>query len=320
MVKEVRVLFLCPDCKKPFQFPVCECGYTVLRKNGICLFCPDATESEYPLGYGHIGHGEDDTDWLENTDLALLKGKILGEYAKNGVLLDFACANGGLTVPALLAGCRVVAVDVYMPALTALMKKAMHHKLPMNRLTACCMREDPPFFEDGCFQCIVSDRSFASFADPKSTVRELYRALKLGGTFVSFYADTVFEQGEKYMEILNFLYGKYWEFLQMQGYAPQTSDWDIPDTQYLARTFGNQKEIVTELNFSRTYTLGDCGLHRLKGKFFPDQAGIPDGVHIEACDQAIYDTVRRYGENFFEVRMTEIVRTLHTFLYTKDEI
>jgi demethylmenaquinone methyltransferase/2-methoxy-6-polyprenyl-1,4-benzoquinol methylase len=103
----------------------------------------------------------------------------------NGLVLDMATGTGAVALKtARRTGARIIGADITRPMLTQAKARAAREGL-LNRLQLVeCTAEAIPF-DDGAFDAVVFTYLLRYVSDVPSTLREMARVLKPGGTMLS---------------------------------------------------------------------------------------------------------------------------------------
>lgn len=129
------------------------------------------------------------TDGTANYDyLVSLAGKLAGG---NGRVLDFGCGQGQLVAKGRQAGLDIVGADTWEGGYQAWAAQAQAvAKEHIRRIEGGKLP-----FPDETFDVLIANQVFEHIAEPLSSLREIHRVLKKGGSFIA-----AFPTGEVWFE------------------------------------------------------------------------------------------------------------------------
>lgn len=271
-------MFLCPKCKKDMILPKCSCGYFVDIKNGICqlLNMPDMITDgcgDKYIGYESIGknYSGNRKYVIEKKDIIL--ASEISVFTGDGIFLDLACGDGCFTVPCAANKIKVISGDISNQMLSILQKKAEYNNISLNTVTLCRMNALEIPISTECVDVVVANSVLHLISNPEKVINEIYRVLKPGGVFLCF--DDVPGKSEEaiydnalYHEIVNSIYGEYWNCLVAYGIKPLKYQWNF-DREYLCKKiFSKVKEKSVPLSGDYKVLLSDGFYHVLSGEGF----------------------------------------------------
>ena len=318
-------MFLCPYCKHFFDLPACLCGHTIEKQNGIWQLsdAPDIVtdgEQQY-IGYEHIGkaYSGNRAHRIDERD------KIIAEKSSritaNGVLLDLGCGDGCLTVPLAQNGTRVIAGDISNAMLRLLQDKAAHNGVSLDTVTLCRMNALEIPLADHSVDCAVANSVLHLISTPETVIREIYRVLKTGGTFLCL--DDAPGQQEAtldnatYNDIVSFIYTEYWKRLQTHGVTPTKYSWSFDRDAVCGRLFSACSQTIIPQSGVRETALKDGFLPRFAARGFSDQTQVPTALHKVILNEVLNRCRRMYGIGFDCVVCKEQERDIIITQYIK---
>ena len=299
-------MFLCPRCKRTFVLPTCECGYTAVQQNSIWQLsdAPDMVtngETRY-IGYEYIGNAYSGcrTHLIETHDQAV--ADALSHIVADGVLLDLGCGDGCLTVPCAKNGTRVIAGDISNAMLRLLQGKAEHNGISLETVTRCRMNALTIPLADNSIDVVVANSVLHLISTPETVIREIYRVLKKGGTFLCLddapgQQETTFENAT-YNDIVSFIYTEYWKRLQTHGVTPTKYSWSFDRDAVCKRLFSMRSQTVIPQSDVRETALKDGFLPRFSARGFSDQTQVPTALHRTMLDEVLHECCRIHGDDF----------------------
>lgn len=299
-------MFLCLHCKRPFNLPACPCGHTIEKQNGIWQLsdAPDIVtdgEQQY-IGYEHIGkaYSGERAYRIESRD------KIIADECSHitadGVLLDLGCGDGCLTVPLAAHGTHVIAGDISNAMLHLLQDKAEHNGVSLDSVILCRMNALDIPLADHSVDCAVASSVLHLISTPETVIREIYRVLKTGGTFLCL--DDAPGQQEAtldnatYNDIVSFIYTEYWKRLQTHGVTPTKYSWSFDRDAVCRRLFSACSQTIIPQSGVRETALKDGFLPRFASRGFSDQTKVPTALHKVILNEVLNRCRRMYGTDF----------------------
>ncbi|MGH7195142.1 MAG: class I SAM-dependent methyltransferase, partial [Candidatus Saccharimonadales bacterium] len=133
----------------------------------------------------HIAYGYDDY-FAQNSLFEFDESVLARHFTRPGTLLDLGCGSGRLLVPFARRGFRGLAVDLSMPMLEVVGRKAREEGLPIDRLRANltqldCLRDEAADYAMCMFSTLGMVRGWQN---RRAVLRHTRRILKPGGKFV----------------------------------------------------------------------------------------------------------------------------------------
>ena len=318
-------MFLCPHCKRTFEPPKCLCGHTIEKQSGIWQLsdAPDIVtdgEQQY-IGYEHIGkaYSGERAYRIDEHDR-----KIADEVSRitaGGVLLDLGCGDGCLTVPLAAHGTHVIAGDISNAMLHLLQDKAEHNGVSLDSVILCRMNALEIPLADHSVDCAVANSVLHLISTPETVIREIYRVLKTGGTFLCL--DDAPGQQEAalnnttYNDIVSFIYTEYWKRLQTHGITPTKYSWSFDRDAVCRRLFSACSQTIIPQSGVRETALKDGFLPRFAAKGFSDQTQVPTALHKVILNEVLNRCRRMYGTGFDRVVCKEQERDIIITQYIK---
>ncbi len=319
------MMFLCPHCKCSFNLPTCPFGHTIEKQNRIWQLsdAPDIVTNgdEQYIGYEHI----DKAYSGERAYLIESRDKIIADECSritaDGVLLDLGCGDGCLTVPLARNGTQIIAGDISNAMLRLLQDKAEHNGVSLDTVTLCRMNALDISLADNSVDCAIANSVLHLISTPETVIREIYRVLKTGGTFLRL--DDVPGQQEvtldnaTYNDIISFIYTEYWKRLQTHGVTPTKYSWSFDRDAVCKQLFSTQFQTVIPQNGIRETALKDGFLPRFAARGFSDQVHVPTVLHETVLNDVLDHCRCMYGNDFDRVVCKEPERDIVITQYVK---
>ncbi len=305
-------MLLCSKCKAIIDLPRCsKCGNKYEKLNGVWQLSdmPDIVvegDSDKYIGYEYIGENYSGNRkyMIEDKDLAV--AKVIAEITGDGVFLDLACGDGCFTVPVASFGTKVIAGDISNTMLKVLKQKAEANDVSLDNVTLCRMNALDIPLADESVDTVVANSVLHLISNPEKVIGEIYRVLKKGGCFICIddvpgkNIESTYDNS-KYNDIVNSLYGEYWEVLGSYGIVPKKYSWRFDRDGYCAGIFASSKNVLIERGQDFETSLKDGFLPRFLSRGFSDQIAVPEDKHKSVIEMLLESLKEKYGENFDEI-------------------
>jgi len=229
----------------------------------------------------------------------------------NGILLDLGCGDGVFTVPCASFGTKIIAGDISCKMLSLLRKLAETNNISLNDVIIARMNALHIPLQNNSVDAVIANSMLHVISAPEKVVEEIYRVLKLGGSFICF-NDTPSgfqsDEPDKYDNtrintIFGYFHSTYWGYLRSHGINQTHYSWKFNRDACCMKLFAQKKEQVYEYEISYTETsLHEYSFPRTKGCGWSDQVDVPDDLHKMAYDLALEKAYEKYGEEVNTVR------------------
>lgn len=322
-------MFKCLECNSSTQLPICKsCGYEFNTENGIFNLTNDPNmnlddNGDNYIGYDDIGRYYSGRLWYEITTEAEVRGRAVADIVGSDLLLDLACGDGQITVPAAKYGCSIIAGDISANMLCLLIKKAEYNNIDLSNVILCKMNALDIPLKDNSIDYVLANSMLHLVSNPKKVLTEIKRVLKKGGSFISLedtpgnYTSNNADTNDKYFEIANEFYNRYWEVLKSKRIVPRKYNWNIDKLKICNEIFSKETVITIDDSYVLIDSLKNNMLYRVSGRGFSDQADVPDEIHEQVYKQVMNEFINKYGEDFAEITSTIKITSSVIKLYKK---
>jgi ubiquinone/menaquinone biosynthesis C-methylase UbiE len=266
------------------------------------------TDEDIYIGYEHIGkyyNGYDGTVTISEKD------RIIAEKIKSmigeGIILDLGCGDGSHTIPLLSVGVHVIAGDISNKMMGILQEKVNLLKLNLSMLMLCRINAYDIPLPDHSVNAVIANSMLHLNSNPEKIIREIYRVLKNGGTYICFddapgksNTDMAFDN-IKYSERLGEMHSRYFQYLKEMGIHARRYSWSFDRNAYCSNIFSDKKEELIVLPHSKITSPFTNFYNRLKGRGFSDQTAVPDDIHKKVFDRVDMEMREIYGDDYINL-------------------
>lgn len=308
--------------------PICDhCGNEVFKNNNIWQLTdmPDLItegEGDKYIGYEHIGKNYSGARKYLMEERDILFAEEVARVNGDGIFLDLACGDGCFTVPCARNGFRIIAGDISNAMMGILQEKARYNHVSLEHITLCRMNILELPLVDESVHTVVANSVLHLISNPQKVIDEIYRVLKKGGVFICLddqpgkTPEKAYDN-QKYYEIVNDLYGSYWNKLQMQGIKPKKYSWKFNRAEYCEGLFSTKSEKLIERGNPYRIRICDGFLPRFAGRGFSDQTDVPKEIHDKVMEELMEEFGEKYGASFVETAVQGMEDDMLVTFYKK---
>ena len=281
----------------------------------------DGSGDKY-IGYEYIGESYSGNRRYIIEERDRLTAKVIAELTGDGVFLDLACGDGCLTVPCAALGTKIIAGDISNAMLKILREKARSNGISLEKTALCRMNALEIPLKNKCIDTEAANSVLHLISNPEKVINEIYRVLKVGGSFVCV-DDAPGKNNENqfdnslYNEIVSRFYSEYWSELDGYGIAPRKFSWSFDRHACCAKIFADFE--TRKISRGNTYkiSLKDGFLPRFISRGFSDQVSVPQDIHHKTIDFLLEKFAGIYGSNFADIEFVGIEDDLLITVYKR---